>query len=474
MGELSDLHSKAKRETDRHLKKAIPKEVRKAVPEEAWSPGEDPLSEYMVASREARLAAEAAAKRGQGGNGEYPVWSFEFPELKFQEIQAVLSNTDFDGLYERIGRTNAKLIAEQVGLASQDAQRLSSQFTEQNVRLFGSAMRRITPMATRLLQMASRNAARFQKGEIPRDDLGRLVTQSGSRVLSGGYGLGTFGGNQVARDLGLSSLDLIQRGDQAAQQIYTLGANTAGNLLVRPENLYGAQLNTRVANTLISPAQYLTFHAQQDQFNAQQQQAAAAFNSTGEFNADSANAANQFAAAQADYNAKLGELAYQLEMENLRAAENQSSGFFGSTFGDSFGWADTVADIAVPIIGGIYGGGYGGAAAGAGWQAFQAQYRGTDTTQAAVAGGISGYQLGTTGTQVSNWWQGYQNRKTAASIESSLATQSLQNQAANNTRFQAQNYIMADRGAPETQSTLRPAASPYSSTPAAYSVWEPL
>ena len=57
----------------------------------------------------------------------------------------------------------------------------------------------------------------MMSGEIPEDVKSQIEQQSAERALSSGTGLDGAGKNLVARDLGLTSLDLKQKGAQLAQ-----------------------------------------------------------------------------------------------------------------------------------------------------------------------------------------------------------------------------------------------------------------
>lgn len=67
----------------------------------------------------------------------------------------------------------------------------------------------------------------FLSGEIPKDVMGNIERSSAHRALSGGYGGSGMARNLVARDLGLTSLQLIEKGiDAGSRWIATARANT--------------------------------------------------------------------------------------------------------------------------------------------------------------------------------------------------------------------------------------------------------
>lgn len=67
----------------------------------------------------------------------------------------------------------------------------------------------------------------FLSGTIPKDVMGNVERSSAYRSLSGGYGGSGMARNLVARDLGLTSLQLIEKGiDAGSRWIATAKANT--------------------------------------------------------------------------------------------------------------------------------------------------------------------------------------------------------------------------------------------------------
>lgn len=63
-----------------------------------------------------------------------------------------------------------------------------------------------------------RNAASLTAGEIPQDVQDAVLRNSAVRALNGGYGGYGMARNLTARDLGLTSLDLMGKGQESAQR----------------------------------------------------------------------------------------------------------------------------------------------------------------------------------------------------------------------------------------------------------------
>lgn len=65
----------------------------------------------------------------------------------------------------------------------------------------------------------SGNAASFLKGDIPDDVRAQVFRRGAAKAVGGGYGGSDASRNLTARDLGLTSLDLMDRGQRYSQSI---------------------------------------------------------------------------------------------------------------------------------------------------------------------------------------------------------------------------------------------------------------
>jgi hypothetical protein len=79
-----------------------------------------------------------------------------------------------------------------------------------------------------LLIQGERTAQQFLSGELPDDVRQQVERIASERAVQGGTGLGQGGRNLVARDLGLTSVDLQQRGLQSAFQLGDVRARREG------------------------------------------------------------------------------------------------------------------------------------------------------------------------------------------------------------------------------------------------------
>jgi hypothetical protein len=83
------------------------------------------------------------------------------------------------------------------------------------------------PRALELSQIADNNASAMMSGRIGADVQANLARSGAFRALNGGFGAdSSMGRNLQARDLGLTSLDLMSRGDQMARDWRQLNYNT--------------------------------------------------------------------------------------------------------------------------------------------------------------------------------------------------------------------------------------------------------
>ncbi len=90
------------------------------------------------------------------------------------------------------------------------------------------------------------------KGEIPQDVASAVQSNAAGRALEGGYGGSGASRSLVARDLGLTSLDLTQKGIGSAQNwmqtmnsLYAPGEINVSSMFVTPEQMFNADLTNQ-------------------------------------------------------------------------------------------------------------------------------------------------------------------------------------------------------------------------------------
>lgn len=74
------------------------------------------------------------------------------------------------------------------------------------------------PGYDRIKEQVAGNISSMTKGELPDDVLNEVYRRGASQATAGGFGGSGMGRNLVARDLGLTSLDLMGRGQDSAQK----------------------------------------------------------------------------------------------------------------------------------------------------------------------------------------------------------------------------------------------------------------
>lgn len=117
------------------------------------------------------------------------------------------AKTEFDADFER----SMDLSPERLSLFTQAADRLSQAAVETRARMLATA----DPRALELSAIADENAAAMMSGRISADMQANLARSGAMRALQGGFGASSqMGRGLVARDLGLTSLQLQQQGLQ--------------------------------------------------------------------------------------------------------------------------------------------------------------------------------------------------------------------------------------------------------------------
>lgn len=90
-----------------------------------------------------------------------------------------------------------------------------NQFNQDQLEsLYGQAL----PGYDRIKQQVSDNISSMTRGELPDDVVNEIYRRSSSQAYAGGFGGTPLGRNLTSRDLGLTSLDLMGRGQDSAQK----------------------------------------------------------------------------------------------------------------------------------------------------------------------------------------------------------------------------------------------------------------
>lgn len=105
-----------------------------------------------------------------------------------------------------------------------------------------------------LTRTATSNIESMLKGEIPKDVQDAISRSDAAKALGGGYSGTTFHTNLLARDLGLTSLELTQRGLTSAEswiqmmdQLFSPGTINVSSMFITPAMQYTADENAWAA-----------------------------------------------------------------------------------------------------------------------------------------------------------------------------------------------------------------------------------
>jgi len=151
--------------------------------------------------------------------------------------------------YRGIMDEAASLTPERLNIFTNAARQLSMAAVQTRAAMLAEA----DPRAVELSQIADENAAAMMSGRISADTQANLARSSAMRALQGGFGASSeMGRGLTARDLGLTSAELQQRGmnDYERQRVLNYNSRVAG-LQTDAEGLLQANQNTltnRAAN----------------------------------------------------------------------------------------------------------------------------------------------------------------------------------------------------------------------------------
>lgn len=127
---------------------------------------------------------------------------------------------------------------------------------------FRNAIGQVLPGYQNALNTSMANTNSFLNGQLPADVISQIQRSSAFRALQGGYGAGSgMGLSGTARDLGLTSLQLTQLGQQNLGQdlgfanLLTPGRLSPSNLLLNPSQVAGLDAQNNIVNYKNSTSQ---------------------------------------------------------------------------------------------------------------------------------------------------------------------------------------------------------------------------
>lgn len=185
-----------------------------------------------------------------------------------------------------IGKTQQQTIADNA-LAFESSSDLASDINSFNSEELTKYLRQAIPGYDQLVSGVSSNIGSMVKGEIPQDVQSRIERNAAYRSLAGGFAGSGMARNLEARDLGLTSLQLSQEGNNSAMRWLEAGRRLlspqlydATNMFLTPTQRYemesmerDARFNQEWTKAQIDAAPDPRYTAMQDAFNSTVNQA---------------------------------------------------------------------------------------------------------------------------------------------------------------------------------------------------------
>ena len=144
--------------------------------------------------------------------------------------------------------TNINLDQQQTNaIAANQASLPSLEGMASNINLFNQGQltqlfNNVMPGWSNMSQTATGNIASELQGKVPTDVSNAIQSSDAAQALTGGFGGSGLSGNKTARDLGLTSLNLIQQGQSSLQswtsmidQMFTPGQFNVSSMFVTPQ-----------------------------------------------------------------------------------------------------------------------------------------------------------------------------------------------------------------------------------------------
>ena len=188
----------------------------------------DAMADADQTQRDSREATDRFAEASRGLAGDFDrrttdatdSFRADSSSLGDRYLESITRSMDeYRGLLDRA----ENLTPERLNIFTQAADFISNAAVDTRARMLASA----DPRALELSAIADENAAAMMSGRISADTQANLARSSAMRALQGGFGASSqMGRGLAARDLGLTSLDLQQRGMQDFERQRTLNYNT--------------------------------------------------------------------------------------------------------------------------------------------------------------------------------------------------------------------------------------------------------
>jgi len=123
-------------------------------------------------------------------------------------------------------------VADFTALNLTEEQKKALQGNLSNADAMETLLNRLIPGWSANLAQAQKNNTSLLQGQIPQDVQDKILRNSAYQSFAGGFGGSGMSHALTARDLGLTSLDLQQQGNNSAQQWAKLAENTYSPLII--------------------------------------------------------------------------------------------------------------------------------------------------------------------------------------------------------------------------------------------------
>ena len=258
---------------------------------------------------------------------------------------------------------------------------------------FDKYMEQLAPGIGATMDMETEQIQSFLTGQLPADVREVVRIQSAQTANAQGVGAGGRAANIQARDLGITSTELVQFGLQAADAQISRQSQVVGNIMAPTAQLVANNTNAMVNANMVTPNLMVQSDLETKKFNSTMGMETERFNYGTQWDVYNANAQivgaqNNMVLTQSewDFTNRQNQADAAYNMWNRQRQENDSGGF-GSILGSVVG-AVGGAFIGQPVLGATIGGAVGG---------------GMDNgMMGAAQGGIQGLGIGGAATMLGN------------------------------------------------------------------------
>lgn len=131
-----------------------------------------------------------------------------------------------------------------------EAQRITKDIGEADADTAMAVLEKIAPGTAENIRLQTKNIQAGLRGELPEDVRNLITDRSASRAQFGGFGGSQFGRYRELRDLGLTSLDVIDRASNQASQALAqyssmVPRTSVSSMFISPQQRYNIAVSER-------------------------------------------------------------------------------------------------------------------------------------------------------------------------------------------------------------------------------------